>query len=70
MCFQHRYPLPVLDKGGFWTVLRNKIFLQKNAVKGKPAKDTNGTPAGKGYFHNTSDAPNVKFKYKMEDKMK
>ena len=42
----------------------------KNAVKGKPAKDTNGTPAGKGYFHNTSDAPNVKFKYKMEDKMK
>ncbi len=35
-----------------------------------PAKDVDGNPAGKGYFHNTSDDPNFKFKYKMEEKTK
>ena len=29
----------------------------KNAVKGKSAKDADGTPAGKGHFHNKTDNP-------------
>ena len=42
----------------------------KNAVKGKSAKDADGTPAGKGHFHNKTDNPNVEFKFKMEENTK
>jgi len=42
----------------------------KNAIKGKPSKDADGNPAGKGHFHNTSDDPNAKFKFKMGDNTK
>ena len=46
------------------TEIKNII---KRAVNGKPSKDENGNPAGRGHFHNNSNNPNVKFKYKMED---
>ena len=43
-----------------------KTIIQR-AVKGKALKDENGNSAGKGYFHNNSEDPNIKFKYKMEE---
>lgn len=43
-----------------------KTIIQR-AVKGKPLKDEKGNSAGKGYFHNISEDPNIKFKYKMEE---
>ena len=43
-----------------------KTIIQR-AVKGTPLKDENGNSAGKGYFHNISEDPNIKFKYKMEE---
>jgi hypothetical protein len=50
------------------SVSKNDVrTIIKRAVKGSPLQDENGNPAGKGYFHNESEDPNVKFKYKMEE---
>lgn len=49
-------------------VSKNEVLnIIRGAVKGKPTKDTKGNSAGKGYFHNTSEYPHKKFKYKMKE---
>ena len=49
-------------------VSKNEVkSIIRNAVRGKPSTDENGNPAGRGHFHNNSNNPNVKLKYKMED---